>query len=91
LLWIVGAGYFFAFFDIVTISFAAPVIATQFHVSMAACGFTVRPSWRLYRDADRAGVAPAAWRGPAPRMRADLGPGGARADLDEIAEVMDHP
>ena len=29
LLWIVGAGYFFAFFDIVTISFAAPVIATQ--------------------------------------------------------------
>ena len=33
LLWIVGAGYFFAFFDIVTISFAAPVIATQFHVS----------------------------------------------------------
>ena len=33
LLWIVGAGYFFAFFDIVTISFATPVIATQFHVS----------------------------------------------------------
>jgi hypothetical protein len=29
LLWVVGAGYFFAFFDIVTISFAAPVIATQ--------------------------------------------------------------
>ena len=24
LLWVVGAGYFFAFFDIVTISFAAP-------------------------------------------------------------------
>jgi hypothetical protein len=31
----VGAGYFFAFFDIVTISFAAPVIAKQFHVSNA--------------------------------------------------------
>ena len=36
LLWVVGAGYFFAFFDIVTISFAVPVIATQFHVSKSA-------------------------------------------------------
>ena len=27
LLWILGAGYFFAFFDIVTIAFALPVIA----------------------------------------------------------------
>ncbi|HEY2259538.1 MAG TPA: hypothetical protein VGH45_07480, partial [Solirubrobacteraceae bacterium] len=33
LLWVVGAGYFFAFFDIVTISFAVPVIASQFHVA----------------------------------------------------------
>src|ERR1700753_1793484 len=36
LLWVVGAGYFFAFFDIVTISFALPVIATQFHASQGA-------------------------------------------------------
>ena len=44
LLWIVGAGYFFAFFDIVTISFAAPVIATQFHVSKATVTYSVTSS-----------------------------------------------
>src|SRR6201995_4507231 len=44
LLWIVGAGYFFAFFDIVTISFAAPVIATQFHVSKSAVTLSVTSS-----------------------------------------------
>src|SRR5581483_5093519 len=44
LLWIVGAGYFFAFFDIVTISFAAPVIATQFHVSKATVTLSVTSS-----------------------------------------------
>src|ERR1700751_2476733 len=44
LLWIVGAGYFFAFFDIVTISFATPVIATQFHVSNAAGTLSVTSS-----------------------------------------------
>src|SRR5947209_8415522 len=44
LLWIVGAGYFFAFFDIVTISFAAPVIATQFNVSKATVTLSVTSS-----------------------------------------------
>src|ERR1700753_1224293 len=44
LLWIIGAGYFFAFFDIVTISFAAPVIAQQFGVSQAAVTYSVTSS-----------------------------------------------
>jgi putative MFS transporter len=44
LLWIIGAGYFFAFFDIVTISFAAPVIAQQFGVSKAAVTYSVTSS-----------------------------------------------
>jgi putative MFS transporter len=44
LLWIVGAGYFFAFFDIVTISFAAPVIAQQFHVSKTTVTLSVTSS-----------------------------------------------
>src|SRR5438309_1003719 len=44
LLWVVGAGYFFAFFDIVTISFAAPVIAEQFHVSKATVTLSVTSS-----------------------------------------------
>jgi putative MFS transporter len=44
LLWIVGAGYFFAFFDIVTISFAAPVIADQFHVSKSTVTLSVTSS-----------------------------------------------
>lgn len=44
LLWVVGAGYFFAFFDIVTISFAAPVIATQFHVSKSTVTLSVTSS-----------------------------------------------
>jgi MFS transporter, putative metabolite:H+ symporter len=44
LLWVVGAGYFFAFFDIVTISFATPVIATQFHVSKATVTLSVTSS-----------------------------------------------
>jgi MFS transporter, putative metabolite:H+ symporter len=44
LLWIVGAGYFFAFFDIVTISFAAPVIAQQFHVSKSTVTLSVTSS-----------------------------------------------
>jgi len=44
LLWVVGAGYFFAFFDIVTISFAMPVIATQFHVSKGAVSLSVTSS-----------------------------------------------
>lgn len=44
LLWVVGAGYFFAFFDIVTISFAAPVIAQQFHVSKGTVALSVTSS-----------------------------------------------
>jgi putative MFS transporter len=44
LLWIIGAGYFFAFFDIVTISFATPVIAKQFHVSKATVTLSVTSS-----------------------------------------------
>jgi putative MFS transporter len=44
LLWIVGAGYFFAFFDIVTISFATPVIADQFHVSKSTVTLSVTSS-----------------------------------------------
>jgi MFS transporter, putative metabolite:H+ symporter len=44
LLWIVGAGYFFAFFDIVTISFATPVIATQFHASTTTVAYSVTSS-----------------------------------------------
>ncbi len=44
LLWVVGAGYFFAFFDIVTISFAVPVIAKQFHVSEATVTLSVTSS-----------------------------------------------
>ncbi len=44
LLWLVGAGYFFAFFDIVTISFAAPVIASQFHVSKDTVTLSVTSS-----------------------------------------------
>src|SRR5579875_1093084 len=44
LLWIVGAGYFFAFFDIVTIGYAAPVIAKQFHVSAKTVTLSVTSS-----------------------------------------------
>ncbi len=44
LLWVVGAGYFFAFFDIVTISFAVPVITKQFHVSTATVTLSVTSS-----------------------------------------------
>ena len=57
LLWIIGAGYFFAFFDIVTISFAAPVIATQFHVSKAtvtlSCSGSAPPAARWRRPRRR--------------------------------------
>jgi MFS transporter, putative metabolite:H+ symporter len=44
LLWVVGAGYFFAFFDIVTISFAAPAIAGQFHVAKSTVTLSVTSS-----------------------------------------------
>jgi hypothetical protein len=35
-------GHFFAFFDIITIAFAAPVIATEFHVSKATVALLAR-------------------------------------------------
>ncbi len=43
LLWIIGAGYFFGFFDVVNIGFALPVISKQFHVtsSVAASAISV--------------------------------------------------
>lgn len=44
MLWIVGAGYFFAFFDIVTIGYAIPVISEQFGVSTAAVSTAVTSS-----------------------------------------------
>jgi MFS transporter, putative metabolite:H+ symporter len=44
LLWIVGAGYFFAFFDIVTIGYAIPVISEQFNISRAAVSTSVTSS-----------------------------------------------
>lgn len=44
LLWIIGAGCFFALFEIVTISYALPVIATQFHASRGAVGLSVTSS-----------------------------------------------
>src|SRR5664279_6577950 len=37
-------GYFFAFFDIVTIAFALPVIAQQFHVSKTVVAYSVTSS-----------------------------------------------
>jgi MFS transporter, putative metabolite:H+ symporter len=44
LLWVVGAGYFFAFFDIVTIGYAIPVISKQFGVSTEAVSVAVTSS-----------------------------------------------
>lgn len=44
LLWVIGAGYFFAFFDIVTIAYAMPVIADQFHVSKGVVAYSVTSS-----------------------------------------------
>jgi putative MFS transporter len=44
LLWVVGAGYFFAFFDIVTIGYAIPEISKQFGVSTEAASVAVTSS-----------------------------------------------
>lgn len=41
ILWIVGAGFFFAFFDIVTIGFALPVITKQFDVTAEAASWAI--------------------------------------------------
>jgi putative MFS transporter len=40
-LWVVGAGFFFAFFDAVCIGFALPVIADEFGLSKATAGLAV--------------------------------------------------
>ncbi|MQA74088.1 MAG: MFS transporter [Solirubrobacterales bacterium] len=44
LLWVIGAGYFFAFFDIMTIGLALPVIASQFDVSSSTAALAVTAS-----------------------------------------------
>ena len=44
LLWVVGFGFFFAFFDIVTIGFALPVVVRQFGVTSAQAGWTIASS-----------------------------------------------
>lgn len=44
LLVIIGAGYFFAYFDIVTIGLALPVITDQFHISTSAASTAVTSS-----------------------------------------------
>lgn len=41
LLWIIGAGFFFAFFDVVTIGFALPVITEEFGVSLQQASWAV--------------------------------------------------
>src|SRR3954463_16763909 len=41
LLWVVGVGYFFAFFDAVNVGFALPVIDRQFDISQADASFIV--------------------------------------------------
>ena len=62
-LWIVGFGFFFAFFDIVTIGFAVPVVAKQFAISSELASWSITASLIGYiigsfldsRIADRAG------------------------------------
>lgn len=44
LLGVVGAGYFFAYFDIVTIGLALPVITQQFGVTSSAASLAVTAS-----------------------------------------------
>ena len=44
LLWVVGFGFFFAFFDIVTIGFALPVLIKQFHVTAEAASWAITSS-----------------------------------------------
>ncbi|MEM7168803.1 MAG: MFS transporter [Pseudomonadota bacterium] len=43
-LWIVGFGFFFAFFDIVTIGFAVPVVAKQFGISSELAAWAITAS-----------------------------------------------
>lgn len=48
LLWVFGAGYFFAFFDIVNIGAALPVIAKQFGISTDLASWAVTASLFAY-------------------------------------------
>lgn len=48
LLWILGAGYFFAYFDIVNIGAALPEIATQFGVDTATASWAVSAGLAAY-------------------------------------------
>lgn len=43
-LWVIGFGFFFAFFDIVTIGFAVPVVTKQFGVSSEIASWTITGS-----------------------------------------------
>ena len=56
ILWIVGAGFFFAFFDIVTIGFALPVLTHEFGVSEEQASWAVTSGLIAFwsaSDADR--------------------------------------
>ena len=48
LFWIVGFGFFFAFFDVVTIGFALPVVTEQFNASSEVASWTVSGSLAGY-------------------------------------------
>ncbi len=48
LLWVLGAGYFFAFFDIVNIGAALPVIADQFGISVELASWAITASLIAY-------------------------------------------
>ncbi len=48
LLWILGVGYFFAFFDVVNIGFALPTIASQFGVSTNLVSWSITASLIAY-------------------------------------------
>lgn len=41
ILWVVGAGFFFSFFDIITIGFALPVITKEFGISAEAASWSI--------------------------------------------------
>ena len=41
ILWVVGAGFFFSFFDIITIGFALPVITREFNVSAETASWSI--------------------------------------------------
>lgn len=44
ILWIIGSGFFFAFFDIITIGMALPEIEKQFHLSALSASWAVTSS-----------------------------------------------